>query len=184
MPELLQESSFKGVTTAEGAHPTPTRGRCRLDVAAWVSQGRWERPRPMVMSLYAVRGVRPPRPIGPSPAPLGAVRSRSLCCRCTRERRRAPDAADGQRERRGAHVDLLLARDLAHGRVERGASSSQLVAHPSAFPAELLDVLRPLEVADGHAAGVGEDVGDDRDAPLRAGSRRPRASSDRSRPRR
>ena len=29
------------------------------------------------------------------------------------------------------------------------------------LPAELLDVLRPLEVADRHAAGVGENVRDD-----------------------
>ena len=41
------------------------------------------------------------------------------------------------------------------------------------LPGELLDVLRPLEVRAGHAAGVGEDVGDHRDAAVCAGSCRP-----------
>ncbi len=36
----------------------------------------------------------------------------------------------------------------------------------ASLPAELLDVHRPLEVRAGDAAGVGEDVGDDGDAPV------------------
>ena len=43
---------------------------------------------------------------------------------------------------------------------------AQLGVEALLLPPELLDVLAPLEVRPGHAAGVGEHVGDDGDAPV------------------
>ena len=51
-------------------------------------------------------------------------------------------------------------------------------------PVVAVEVLDPLEVADGDAAGVAQDVGDQEDAALVEDRRRPRASSGRWRPRR
>src|SRR5262245_53977217 len=53
------------------------------------------------------------------------------------------------------------------GGLVRGAQAvAQLLVEALLLPGELLDVLRPLEVRACHPARVGQDVGDDRDAPV------------------
>ena len=61
---------------------------------------------------------------------------------------------------------------------------AELLVDLALVPAEVLEVLDPLEVGDDDAAGVGHHVGDRRGRPCRRGSRRPSAWSGSSRPRR
>src|SRR5690242_17931441 len=72
---------------------------------------------------------------------------------------------DRQHERGGSQADAL-----AVGHVE---DLFETLDHPALLlaldllerPSEMLEVLDPLEVADDHAPGVGQDVGDDGDLP-------------------
>ena len=93
---------------------------------------------------------RAPRPLGVQAALLA----------------RDQDPLAGDRERRGAQADLVavggvpdLLQRVDHDLVE---ADVDLVLAPE----EAREVLHPLEVADGHAAGVADDVGHDQDAAL------------------
>src|SRR5471032_205490 len=72
------------------------------------------------------------------------------------------DFLDAERERRRAVVDVVFARLLEDG-VERAPEDAvELVEDFRLGPEEALQILHPLEVADDDAAGVAEDVGDDK----------------------
>src|SRR5215208_6838222 len=80
---------------------------------------------------------------------------------------RSRHLADPCDERRVPQRQALLRREIPDP-VERvrhllPESDARLVAAPEQAP----EILDPLEVGDGHAAGVREDDGEDRDAPLR-----------------
>src|SRR5919109_1480549 len=82
------------------------------------------------------------------------------------DRRRVGHALHRQRVCGGAHVAALVhggVQDL----VERARDDVvQLGVDLLLLPEEGLQVLHPLEVGDDHAAGVGDDVGDEEDASL------------------
>ena len=74
------------------------------------------------------------------------------------------DAGDRLHERGGAQRDALALGEVVH--LAKGLDELVLFLALNLFerPAEVLEVLDPLEVADDDAAGIGEHVGDDRDA--------------------
>jgi hypothetical protein len=77
-----------------------------------------------------------------------------------------PDTPYGQHKSSGSHVDPMLARDLPYGAIGSPHLLVQFLVDPFFIPSELLDVLRPLEIAHGDATSVGEDVRNDQDAPV------------------
>src|SRR5260370_27559716 len=79
---------------------------------------------------------------------------------------RAADAPDRDDERRRAEGDLALADHARERRVRLAHVPVELGVDLVLLPRELLDVLRPLEVRDGHAARVHVDVGEHGDAAL------------------
>jgi hypothetical protein len=60
----------------------------------------------------------------------------------------------------------MLARDIPYRATGSAHLLVQFLVDPIFIPSELLDVLRPLEIAHGDATGVGENVRNDQDAPL------------------
>src|SRR5438309_6182367 len=110
-----------------------------------------------------------------APRPLYRWRASASLRRCPSARRLGVyasrerglgDPADRNHVRGRAHVDLVLLRHLEHvveglhhdlfqARVDRGLA-----------PEEVLQILHPLEVTHGHAAGVAEDVRDEEHALL------------------
>src|SRR5690348_10027997 len=82
------------------------------------------------------------------------------------DRRRVGHALHGQRVGGGAHVDALVHRRV-QDLVERARDHVvQLAVHLVLLPEEGLEVLDPLEVGHDHAAGVGDDVRHEEDAPV------------------
>src|SRR5690349_12037254 len=78
----------------------------------------------------------------------------------------AADAGDAEHER-GDPQREALARGQFVDLVEGGDEAGLLLAADLVeSPAEVLEVLDPLEVADDHAPRVGQDVGDDGDPAL------------------
>jgi hypothetical protein len=71
--------------------------------------------------------------------------------------------ADGHDERGRAQRHPVLAADPRQGGVRLAHVAVQLAVHPLLVPGELLDVLDPLEVGHGDAAGIGVDVRQHRD---------------------
>ena len=58
----------------------------------------------------------------------------------------------------------MLARDLPYRAIGSAHLLVQFLVDTFFIPSELLDVLRPLEIAHGDAAGVGENIRNDQDA--------------------
>src|SRR5213592_1166453 len=70
------------------------------------------------------------------------------------------------RIRRRAERHAFLLRQIPHTDVRFRDGRLQLAIHLLVRPAVLLEILRPFVVADGHAAGVREEIGDHGDAAL------------------
>src|SRR5690349_4616074 len=77
------------------------------------------------------------------------------------------DTADGESHSGGARRDVVLAHGVEH--FVEGADNDSLQAkiHLLGIPEQAFLVLDPLEIADGDAAGVGENIGQDSDAAAR-----------------
>src|SRR5205823_807617 len=75
-------------------------------------------------------------------------------------------AGDGEHVSAGAHVYVAVGGGLVH--VLEGAlhDALQLLVDFVLGPVVALDILRPLEIGYGHAAGVRQNVGEDHDALL------------------
>jgi hypothetical protein len=69
--------------------------------------------------------------------------------------------SDGKNERRRSHIDIELGCNFPHRTVSAAHLLVQLRVDPLLVPSELLDVLRPFEIADGDATRVGKNVWDD-----------------------
>ncbi len=74
--------------------------------------------------------------------------------------------ADCQSKSRCSHVNGSLFGNSPHCRVGLAHRVGKFLVDPILLPAKLLDILGPLEIANRHAARVGEDVGDDQHAAL------------------
>ncbi len=78
--------------------------------------------------------------------------------------RRLGDPAQGLDVARDAQGGSFLGAAVVHAPPRVHHLALECLAHPLVIPAELLKVLDPLEIGDGDAAVVGQDVRDDRDA--------------------
>jgi len=75
-----------------------------------------------------------------------------------------PDPADGENEGGGSQVNLLFIGHGANGTIGFSHYFFEFVIDASKLPTELLNILRPLKVADGNTAGIGQNVRNNDDA--------------------
>ncbi len=73
---------------------------------------------------------------------------------------RTADPFNGQDKRGGAQINTVLLGKFGHAAVGATHRLVQLRHDLVFFPTELLDVLAPLEIADGDTACIGKDIRD------------------------